>query len=100
MTGDFACVIAGELDRKKLGKLVFESAHLRRHLNEATHPLVTLEMAKQIVWCWLCFHFVVVITSLPSALYSVSILTGRLSAPELLSSQSNQQCTTQRSIPL
>lgn len=50
----------GELDRKKLGKLIFESPQLRRKLNEATHPLVTMEMVKQIIWHWLCFKFVVV----------------------------------------
>lgn len=54
----------GELDRKKLGKLIFESPQLRRKLNEATHPLVTLEMVKQVIWYWLCFKFVVVMALL------------------------------------
>ena len=103
MAGDFACVIAGELDRKKLGELVFESAHLRRHLNEATHSLITLEMAKQIVWCWLCFHFVVVIFYRPSAVGLVAISTGRLSGHELRKQTVQpavQSYYTQRSILL
>lgn len=50
----------GEIDRKKLGELVFNDPALRKKLNAATHPLVTLELAAQILWHWLMFHFVVV----------------------------------------
>ncbi len=50
----------GEIDRKKLGELVFKDPVLRKRLNAATHPLVTLELAAQIIWHWLMFHFVVV----------------------------------------
>lgn len=51
----------GELDRKKLGKLVFDSPHLRSRLNKATHPLVILEIVKQLLWHWLMFRFVVIV---------------------------------------
>ena len=49
-----------EIDRKKLGKLIFENPDLRQQLNAATHPIVTLELARQIFMHWLLFRFVVV----------------------------------------
>lgn len=51
---------SGEIDRKKLGELVFIDPSLRKQLNAATHPLVTLELALRLLWHWLLFHFVVV----------------------------------------
>lgn len=50
----------GEIDRKKLGEIVFQHPELRKQLNAATHPLVIAELAKQLLLHWLLFHFVVV----------------------------------------
>lgn len=58
-TNKLVCM-SGEIDRKKLGDVVFAHPELRKQLNAATHPLVTLELVKQLIWHWLTFHFVVV----------------------------------------
>lgn len=39
----------GELDRERLGELVFNDAKSRQKLNKVTHPAVTLEIAKQLL---------------------------------------------------
>jgi dephospho-CoA kinase len=54
----YLCV--GEIDRKKLGAIVFSDVHLRKQLNAATHPLVIMEMLKQLLVHWLLFRFAVV----------------------------------------
>lgn len=51
----------GEIDRKKLGEIVFQHPELRKQLNAATHPLVIAELAMQLLLHWLVFHFVVVV---------------------------------------
>lgn len=52
--------ISGELDRERLGELVFNDAKARRKLNKATHPAVTLEIAKQLLRHLLRGHRLVV----------------------------------------
>lgn len=39
---------------------MFNNPELRKHLNAATHPLVMMEMARQLFVHWLLFRFVVV----------------------------------------
>ena len=53
----------GEIDRDVLGKLVFENASARKKLNKATHPAVTLELAKQLFLSLI--HCKRVVVSLP-----------------------------------
>ena len=50
----------GEIDRQALGKLVFEDAEARRRLNRATHPAVTCELAKQLLFCFVRLKSLVV----------------------------------------
>ncbi len=52
--------VSGELDRERLGELVFNDAISRRKLNKATHPAVTLEIAKQLLRHLLRGHRLVV----------------------------------------
>jgi hypothetical protein len=51
---------AGELDREKLGRIVFSDPAARRRLNGATHLPVFLELFKALAWCWLTLKLVVV----------------------------------------
>lgn len=39
---------------------MFSDVHLRKQLNAATHPLVIMEMLKQLLVHWLLFRFAVV----------------------------------------
>ena len=50
----------GEIDRERLGELVFNDATARRRLNKATHPAVTVEIAKQLLNHLLQCHWLVV----------------------------------------
>lgn len=43
----------GQLDREVLAELVFTHPSARRRLNQATHPAVGLELARQLLWAWL-----------------------------------------------
>lgn len=60
---------AGELDRAKLGALIFPDPSARRRLNKATHLPVFLELFRQLLMCWLRFCAVVVssCTTMPCA---------------------------------
>ncbi|EIE24152.1 dephospho-CoA kinase [Coccomyxa subellipsoidea C-169] len=51
----------GEIDRERLGELVFKDAVARRKLNRATHPAVTLELAKQLLSHLLQCHSLVMV---------------------------------------
>jgi hypothetical protein len=55
-----AVLRAGDLDREKLGKIVFSDPAARKRLNAATHLPVFLDVFKGILWCWLTCKFVVV----------------------------------------
>ncbi len=41
----------GELDRKKLGDIVFNDAKFLKKLNEITHPYIIKEIINEINWC-------------------------------------------------
>ena len=62
-----ARVRAGEIDRDALGSLIYSDGAARRRLNAATHPAVTLELVRQLLWHWLRCHWLVVnrLTSCP-----------------------------------
>jgi dephospho-CoA kinase len=51
---------AGAIDRDALGALIYQDRQARRKLNAATHPAVSLELAKQLLWHWLRCHWLVV----------------------------------------
>uniref|UniRef100_A0A7S0S4B0 Dephospho-CoA kinase n=1 Tax=Chlamydomonas leiostraca TaxID=1034604 RepID=A0A7S0S4B0_9CHLO len=51
----------GELDRKKLGQIVFDDASKRKVLNRATHIPVYAELLRQILWSWLLCKWLVVV---------------------------------------
>jgi len=40
--------LSGEIDRKKLGALVFSDSEARKRLNSATHPIVEAEITKEL----------------------------------------------------
>lgn len=40
--------LSGEIDRKKLGALVFSDSEARKRLNSATHPIVEAEISKEL----------------------------------------------------
>lgn len=42
-----------EIDRRKLGRLVFQDRQLRNELNSILHPLIFVHMIFQLAWCWL-----------------------------------------------
>mmetsp|Transcript_6140 Transcript_6140/g.16304 ORF Transcript_6140/g.16304 Transcript_6140/m.16304 type:complete len:241 (+) Transcript_6140:141-863(+) len=42
----------GEIDREKLGRLIFNSPTERRKLNAATHLPVGVELLRQVLWHW------------------------------------------------
>eukprot|EP00967_Tisochrysis_lutea_P084140 scaffold117460_cov16-Tisochrysis_lutea.AAC.1 len=46
------CIPAGEIDREKLGRLIFNSPTERRKLNAATHLPVGVELLRQVLWHW------------------------------------------------
>ena len=50
----------GEIDRAKLGKLIFEDAARRKQLNAALHPLIMLRIASQLLLLWLRHEMLVV----------------------------------------
>jgi dephospho-CoA kinase len=52
--------VTGEINRERLGELVFNDATARRRLNRATHPAVTVEIAKQLLSHLLQCHWLVV----------------------------------------
>ncbi|KAF6255164.1 dephospho-CoA kinase [Scenedesmus sp. NREL 46B-D3] len=51
----------GEIDRARLGQLVFADAAARRRLNKATHAPVALELMRQLAGHWLRLRRLVVI---------------------------------------
>ncbi len=57
----FTAHFTGEIDRERLGELVFKDAVARRKLNRATHPAVTLELAKQLLSHLLQCHSLVMV---------------------------------------
>jgi dephospho-CoA kinase len=57
---DIFCKSTGDIDREALGKLVFSDANARRRLNRATHPAVTVELAKQLLCHFLRLQWMVV----------------------------------------
>lgn len=46
----------GGLDRPALGRAVFGNEPQRQKLNSIVHPAVRMEMAKQVLWAWVCGH--------------------------------------------
>ena len=42
-----------EIDRDKLGAIVFADPQARRRLNACTHPAIRMEIAKEVGWHWL-----------------------------------------------
>ncbi|KAL0205408.1 hypothetical protein P9112_000715 [Eukaryota sp. TZLM1-RC] len=50
----------GNLDRQKLGSIIFKDPSARRKLNSITHPKVIFEMIKQTILHWVCLRLVVV----------------------------------------
>lgn len=57
---NFLLRFEGEIDRERLGELVFIDVGARRQLNRATHPAVTFELAKQLLVHFLRGHWLVV----------------------------------------
>ncbi|KAJ3309148.1 hypothetical protein HDU76_003710 [Blyttiomyces sp. JEL0837] len=53
--------VTGNIDRPKLGSLVFRDPEARRKVNHATHPYIRLEMLRQLLWAFLCLKRVVVL---------------------------------------
>lgn len=49
--GEAVLLENGELDRKKLGNIVFNDAKLLKELNEITHPYIIREIINEINWC-------------------------------------------------
>ncbi|GAQ78388.1 dephospho-CoA kinase [Klebsormidium nitens] len=43
----------GELDRQRLGNLVFQDQAKRKKLNSILQPLIGIEIARQLAWHWL-----------------------------------------------
>eukprot|EP00243_Klebsormidium_subtile_P001172 TRINITY_DN1202_c0_g1_i2.p2 TRINITY_DN1202_c0_g1~~TRINITY_DN1202_c0_g1_i2.p2 ORF type:complete len:227 (-),score=45.96 TRINITY_DN1202_c0_g1_i2:440-1120(-) len=43
----------GELDRQRLGDLIFQDPAKRKKLNSILQPLIGLEIARQLAWHWL-----------------------------------------------
>ncbi|KAJ3193011.1 hypothetical protein HK101_005594 [Irineochytrium annulatum] len=52
---------SGEIDRPKLGAIVFRDPEARRRVNAATHPYIRLEMLRKLLWSFLCGKRVVVL---------------------------------------
>ncbi|KAJ3107753.1 hypothetical protein HDU97_003423 [Phlyctochytrium planicorne] len=50
-----------EIDRAKVGALVFQNPEARKKVNAATHPYIRLEMLRRMLWAFLCGHRVVVL---------------------------------------
>lgn len=44
------------LDRPALGRAVFGNEPNRKKLNSIVHPAVRYEMARQVLWAWVCGH--------------------------------------------
>ena len=61
----------GRIDRDALGALIYSNRQARRKLNAATHPAVTLELVKQLLWHWLQCHWLVVCALLCDPLQGV-----------------------------
>lgn len=55
---------AGDIDRDKLGEMVFNHPEARRKLNLATHFPVALELARQLIVEWLSLTCVAVSCSI------------------------------------
>jgi dephospho-CoA kinase len=51
----------GELDRKKLGSIVFQDEVQRKKLNSITHPSILRELLKQAIYNFLCGGTLVII---------------------------------------
>lgn len=58
---DVINVLTGELDRAKLGQIIFSDASQRRKLNAATHLPVYVELFRQVVVSWLMCKLLVII---------------------------------------
>lgn len=59
--GDEYMLPDGNIDRQKIGKLIFANPEKRRLLNQCTHPYVRREMLKQAFLYWLKGSDVVVL---------------------------------------
>lgn len=55
----------GQLDRAKLGELVFNDARKRACLNRLTHPLVRWALIKRLLLAWLYYGDRVVVLDIP-----------------------------------
>lgn len=44
---------SGNIDRQKLGDIVFSDAAARRRLNQATHAPIAVEIGRRLLWAWL-----------------------------------------------
>ncbi|KAI9205200.1 dephospho-CoA kinase domain-containing protein-like protein [Polychytrium aggregatum] len=51
----------GEIDREKLGAIIFGNDSARKLLNGATHPHIRLEMLRQTLWSFLCLKSVAIL---------------------------------------
>jgi hypothetical protein len=58
--GKNVATAAGEVDRERLGRLVFSSKALRQCLNRATHLPLALCILWELLWHWLTLHTLVV----------------------------------------
>lgn len=78
--GQSVLLPSGEIDRDKLGELVFNDKVARRKLNAATHLPVAVQLVRQLALKWLGLTCVTV--SLQSCLLlALCILSGRHCAP-------------------
>jgi dephospho-CoA kinase len=59
--GKDVCLDSGQMDREKLGKLIFDSKSMRDKLNKATHLPVFIQLVWRIVLSWLRLRLLVVI---------------------------------------
>lgn len=51
--GDEVFLPDGNIDRPKLGQIIFQDPEKRKILNRCTHPYVRLEMVKQALLYWI-----------------------------------------------
>ncbi|EFJ53023.1 hypothetical protein VOLCADRAFT_55149 [Volvox carteri f. nagariensis] len=77
----------GELDRERLGCMVFNDPAARRRLNAATHLPVALALARRLLLCWLTCKLLVVV-DMP-LLFETKMY--RLTRPNVLVACNDQQ---------
>ncbi|KAL0246174.1 hypothetical protein GEMRC1_007388 [Eukaryota sp. GEM-RC1] len=58
--GDQVLSPQGDLDRAKLGTLIFQDPEARKRLNSITHPRIIFEMVKQTIFHWLMLRLIVI----------------------------------------